>query len=128
MRYVAPALAALRESESRGLPRRHVKVQSAGLQVVAVTDVGGRAELILETPLEPGQIGEGKPNVALAPDRRIVHCCQQPFPTGPMPGERQEAIPCPVAFPGRDAFEQLPTALAQQRLAEQGDQPVVQLR
>src|SRR5262245_50023702 len=74
------------------------------------------------------EIRERKPDVALALVGSIVHCREQSVLTGPLPGDRQKAIRRPVASPGGDAFEQLPTAFAEKRLAEYGEQPVVELR
>ena len=68
-----------------------------------------------------------QPDVTLALVGPIVHRHQQPIPTRALPGKGQEAIPGPVAFPGGSTFEQLPLAIAHDRLAENGKQPVVKL-
>src|SRR5262249_45594775 len=41
--------------------------------------------------------------------------------------EGQEAIPCPVAIPGRHALQQLPTAVADCRLTQDAEQFIVEL-
>jgi hypothetical protein len=59
--------------------------------------------------------------------RRVVHRHQQPLASRALPGKGQKAISGPVAFPGRRAVEQLPLAVAHDRLTQHGQQPVVKL-
>src|SRR5262249_39545944 len=116
----------LAQEQNGGLPGGHIQVQTAELQIVAVPVVDLRTQQVLKPPLAASQTRERQPNVALALVRGVVHGREQPLLPGPLPGEDQEAIARPVAIPGGGAFEQLPTALAHQRLAEYGKQPLVE--
>ena len=68
-----------------------------------------------------------QPHVTLALVGCIVHRHQQPLASGALPRKDQKAIPGPVAVPGRCALEQLPVAVAHDRLTQHGKQPVVKL-
>ena len=65
--------------------------------------------------------------MALALVGGIIHYHEQSLGIGALPGKSHEAIPCPVAVPGRNAFEQLPVAVANNRIAQHRKQPIVEL-
>src|SRR5262245_11275599 len=65
--------------------------------------------------------------MALALVRRIVHRDEQALSNCTLPRKRYVAIPCPVSFPRRHTFEQLPLAVANDRLSKHRKQPVVKL-
>ncbi len=110
--FLQPHFAALREREDVRAPRWLVQVESPRLQVVAVPLVGGVTEQILSRHCAVAEVCKRQPHVALALVGRVVHRHQQPLATGALPGKGQEAIPRPVALPGRSALEQLPFAVA----------------
>src|SRR5260370_20560389 len=95
-----------------GMPRRHIQKQSAGLQIAAIPVIGGIVEQVSKPPGVVAEVRKRQPYVALTLVSGVVHSNKQPFLTRPLPGERQETIPRPVAVPGQDAFEQLPAAFA----------------
>jgi hypothetical protein len=96
------------------------------LQIVAVSVVRGGANLVLESPLAASKVRDGQPDVALALVRSVVHGGQQPLITWAIPGKGYEAIAGPIAFPSGDAFQQLPLAITHSRLAQHGQQPIVE--
>src|SRR5262249_5525838 len=105
-------MSAPRQPEDGGLPGRLIQVQSAGLQIVALAVICGMTEQVLKPPLAITEVRERQLDITLALVGGIVHRHQQSVCTGAVPGKGQEAVPGPVAIPGRDAFEQLPLAVA----------------
>ena len=98
-----------------------------GLQVIAVPVVSVGTQLILQSPLAACEIRKWKPDTALTLVRCIVYHHQQSPIAGALPGEGDKAVACPVAIPSRCAFQQLPLAVAHRRIAENGQQPLVEL-
>src|SRR5262249_46521952 len=70
---------------------------------------------------------ERQPDVALTLVGCVIHSDQQSLFTCALPAKRQETIRRPVALPGRNAFEQPPVALAQNRTTEHGKQSFIKL-
>ena len=103
----------------------HVQSRVAHLVPTAFIYLSGKEVGHLPSPAR--QFVPRQPDVTLALVGPIVHCHQQPIPTRALPNKGQEAIPGPVAFPGGSTFEQLPLAMAHDRLPENGKQPVVKL-
>ena len=126
MRYRG-RFADLRDGKRPATPGRLVEVQAAALQIVAIPIVRGVTEQVVQPPAAVAKVWKRQPHVALALVGRIVHRHQQPLATGTLPGKSHEAIPGPVAVPGGCAVEQLPVAVAHGRLAQHGQQPVVEL-
>src|SRR5262249_50881381 len=127
--------------EDGGLPGGYVEEQSALLQVVTVPVVRGIPQQVRQPPPVFPEVCERQPHVTLALVSRIVHRHQQallpltptPLPRGErgrgeggLPGERQEAVPGPVPLPGGNTLEQLPLTLADRRVAEHSEEPVVE--
>src|ERR1700730_18106325 len=115
------------QRKDAGLPGRHIQIQPASLQVVAVPLVPSRAELILQLPFLAGEIRKRQPNKTLALVGGIVDGGHERFALRSLPAENQEAIVRRVPFPGRGAFKQLPLAVANARLTKHGKQAVVKL-
>ena len=115
------------QRQDHALPGGHIQEQPARLQFIAIAVVDGVTELISQPPAATGQVREGEPEVTLALVGSIIHRDQQPLRTFTrvLPGEGHEAVGGPVAFPCGLAGEQLPQAIAHDRLAEHGEQPVV---
>src|SRR4029453_12584280 len=84
--------------------------------------------VILEPPLTTIEIREREPDEALALIGSVVHGHQQPLIPWTLPGIGQEAVRGPVTLPGRQALEQLPLALADDRLSQHGEQEIIEAR
>ena len=66
------------DREDGNVPRRHVQVQSARLQIATISVIDGIAHLILQLPLVIIQVRERQPDIALALVRSVVHRDKQP--------------------------------------------------
>src|SRR5262245_15515286 len=109
--------------EDTCLPRRHVHVQSARLQIVAMPVVSVRSQLIFDPPFFAPKIGERKTNVALALIAGIIHDNQKSFARGPLPGKGKETIVGPVAVPAWHALKKLPLTISKDRQPENAEKP-----
>ena len=74
------------------MPRRHIQVQSTGLQVIPVAIVSRILKQILEAPRPAAQIGEGQPDVALAVVGGVIHGDEQALAAGILPGVGDELV------------------------------------
>ena len=81
-----------RDFKNMVLPRRHIQVQAARLQVVSVALVPGIAEHIFESPLSVIEVGEREPDVALAGVSGIIYGDDQAFAVRPLPRAGDEGV------------------------------------
>ena len=81
--------------------------------------------MILEFELLSAKVRKRKADAALALVGSVVDGHDEPLSS--LPGKNQEAIVGPVAFPGGDAFEKLPSSVAHRRLPQHVQQPLVKL-
>src|SRR5262245_43374902 len=114
--------------EDVAAPRRQVQIEAARLEVAAVAIVAGVAGEVLQPHRAAGQPGPGRTDVALAPVAGVVDGDEQAPAVRTLPGPGEEAIPGPVAVPGRRADERAPLAVADGGPAEHGEEPVVEGR
>ena len=70
-----------------------------------VVFIAGGGHQVLESHRAAREIGERKRNVTLTLIAGVVDCYEQLFWISSFPRKGQEAIRCPVAFPGRFTFE-----------------------
>src|SRR5437762_1138399 len=99
----APCFAEPRHGENVRSPWRPIQVESARLQLVALPRVRRVTDHILESPLAVAEIRERQPHVTLTLVGGVVHRHQQALAARALPGKGQEALPSPIAVPGRDA-------------------------
>jgi hypothetical protein len=74
------------------LPRGHIQVQSARLQVGPVAIVPGLAKQVLKAPRPTAEVGEGEPDVTLALVGRVIHGDEQAVAAGALPGVGNEIL------------------------------------
>jgi len=76
------------QGEDGGLPGSHVQKQAARLQIIALSFIGGIAELILQPPLGIPEVRERQPDVALTLIGGIVYRDQKLPRAYPNNGDR----------------------------------------
>ena len=81
---------------------------------------------VFESHRVASQIGVVETHITLALVGCVVYRDQQPLLTGVLPGKCQERIRCPVAFPCRQAFEQVPLAVSNRPLPEHREEAIVE--
>src|SRR5262245_3285699 len=109
------------------LPGRDIQTQSLRLQLIAVAVVAGGTELILQATLLAGQILKWQSQPALALVGGIIHRDEQSLVGRPLPREGHKTIVRPVVVPGGSTIGELPLAVANSRLAQNCQQPIVEL-
>src|SRR5439155_12275122 len=96
------------ELEHMVLPWKHVQVEPARVQLVALALMHRLPGQIPELPRAAREAGKRQPHVTLALMGGIVDRDQEPFGSGRLPRKGQEAVRSPVTFPCRRGFEKLP--------------------
>ena len=86
----------------------------------------GGAHQIFEAQRPIAAILRRQPNVTLALVRRVVDGHKPAVDSRARPEPGDETVRRPVAIPGGRAFEQPPVAVANGRIAEQRQQPVIE--
>src|ERR1044071_6231195 len=110
------------------LPGRKIHVETARLQLAPLADVVSLAEQLLQAALTIAQIIERKTDAALALIGRIIDRYDQRLFAGALPCKGQETIPRPVPIPSGFALEEFPSTITSDRLAQHGEQSIVELR
>src|SRR5688500_15728647 len=108
-------------------PWRQIEVESARVEIIAVSFILRIAQQVFQSPLAVFEICKRKPDVALALVSGVTYRPQQPIFAASLPTRRDETIGGPVAVPGGDTFEQTPVAIPQRRRAQRREQTLVEI-
>src|SRR5260370_5326755 len=113
--------------EDVALPRTHVQVKPARLEVVSVAFVNSLAQQISQPPPATSHVIKRGPDVTLAGMVCVIHRDQQTLTLGILPGKRDKCVGGPVAIPRGDAFCQLQLPLPNGGLSQDTQQLPVEL-
>src|SRR6516164_3436328 len=98
------------DREAGNVPCWHVQIQSARLQIVAISYVSDFHHMVLEPPLTASEVRKWETDIALTLVGSIVHRHQPSRTLKPLPGESQETVPCPITLPSGNTLQHLPLA------------------
>ncbi len=107
-------------------PGGQLQKQPVRREIAAVSVVGRFAQPVVQPPGPSGQVVPRHTQVALAGVRDVVHHHQAALVPRPGPGEGDESLVAPVAFPGRAGFEQMPVSVTESGVLQAGQQTCVE--